>query len=133
MEQAVAPRQAEAPTLGAVIAGGGRIMRAMREAAEHRARTQGRLPSPYLFPADRRDGAIVSVKSTWRRICEAARLEDGRLYDLRHTYATLSKSAGASLPIISHLLGHIQAQTTLRYAHLFDETPHAINDRSVRS
>lgn len=38
--------------------------------------------------------------------------------DLRHTFASLLISGGASLPMIGKLLGHTQAKTTQRYAHL---------------
>jgi integrase len=40
--------------------------------------------------------------------------------DLRHTFASLLVSGGASLEMIGKLLGHTQMQTTQRYAHLMD-------------
>ena len=43
-----------------------------------------------------------------------------RIHDLRHSFASILVSAGASLPLIGQLLGHTQVQTTQRYAHLFD-------------
>ena len=52
-----------------------------------------------------------------------------RLHDLRHTYASILASAGMSLPIIGSLLGHTQAATTHRYAHLADD-PLARGDRT---
>ncbi len=54
----------------------------------------------------------------WRTIQKAARLEGVRIHDLRHSFASVAVSGGASLPMIGHLLGHTQAQTTARYAHL---------------
>ena len=44
-----------------------------------------------------------------------------RIHDLRHSFASILVSAGASLPLIGQMLGHTQVQTTQRYAHLFDE------------
>jgi site-specific recombinase XerD len=41
-----------------------------------------------------------------------------RLHDLRHSYASVGAAAGLGLPIIGALLGHTQASTTQRYAHL---------------
>jgi integrase len=37
---------------------------------------------------------------------------------LRHTYASFAAGSGLGLPIIGRLLGHTQAATTARYAHL---------------
>jgi site-specific recombinase XerD len=44
------------------------------------------------------------------------------MHDLRHTFASLLVSQGQSLPVIGAMLGHTQAQTTARYAHLFDDS-----------
>jgi len=49
-----------------------------------------------------------------------ADLPDVRIHDLRHTFASLLVSGGASLEIIGRLLGHSQMQTTQRYAHLME-------------
>jgi len=46
---------------------------------------------------------------------------DSRIYDLRHTFASVGAGGGLSLPIIGRLLGHTQARTTQRYAHLADD------------
>jgi site-specific recombinase XerD len=46
---------------------------------------------------------------------------DARLYDLRHTFASVGAGGGLSLPIIGRLLGHTQVRTTQRYAHLADD------------
>jgi integrase len=52
-----------------------------------------------------------------------------RLHDLRHTYAAILASSGLSLPIIGRLLGHTQAATTQRYAHLMDDPLRAATER----
>jgi len=57
----------------------------------------------------------------WSKIRKVANLEDVRIHDLRHTHASLLASAGASLPMVGKLLGHVRAETTQRYAHLYDE------------
>ena len=41
-----------------------------------------------------------------------------RLHDLRHSFASFGAADGLSLPIIGALLGHREAATTQRYAHL---------------
>lgn len=57
----------------------------------------------------------------WRLVSRAAGLEGVRLHDLRHTHASIGAAAGLGLPIIGKLLGHAQASTTARYAHLADD------------
>jgi integrase len=46
---------------------------------------------------------------------------DARIYDLRHTFASVGAGGGVSLQIIGRLLGHTQMRTTQRYAHLADD------------
>ena len=58
-----------------------------------------------------------------------AGLTDARVHDLRHTYASILVSGGASLPLIGSLLGHTQAATTARYSHLFDDPLRAAAER----
>jgi integrase len=47
-----------------------------------------------------------------------AGLTDVRIHDLRHAFASVAASSGMGLPIIGKMLGHTQAATTARYAHL---------------
>jgi integrase len=47
-----------------------------------------------------------------------AGLEGVRIHDLRHSFASVGAGASLGLPIIGKLLGHTQAATTHRYAHL---------------
>ena len=77
--------------------------------------------SPYVFPAQ--NGARGHYKGTplrWQSIKKAAGLQDVRLHDLRHTFASVAATNGLSLPMIGALLGHSQPSTTARYAHLAD-------------
>ena len=46
---------------------------------------------------------------------------DARIYDLRHSFASVGACGGLSLQIIGRLLGHTQMRTTQRYAHLADD------------
>jgi integrase len=48
-------------------------------------------------------------------------LLDGRLYDLRHSFASTGAGSGLSLPVIGRLLGHANPSATQRYAHLADD------------
>ena len=75
----------------------------------------------YLFPGKDAKTPLTDIKNSWASICKAADIKDCRVHDLRHTYASILASAGQSLPVIGALLGHTQASTTQRYAHLFDD------------
>jgi integrase len=77
-------------------------------------------PSPYVFPGDVPGKPLQDIKGAWRSICKAAGLSDVRLHDLRHTYASHLASNGTNLNVVGRLLGHTQAATTMRYAHLAD-------------
>jgi integrase len=72
---------------------------------------------------------MVELKTSWHAICRTAELEGVRLHDLRHSFASVLASAGLSLPVIGALLGHTQASTTARYAHLFDDALRAAAER----
>ncbi|MBU3887623.1 site-specific integrase [Methylosinus sp. KRF6] len=60
----------------------------------------------------------ADLKKPWAAICRAAALDGLRLHDLRHSFASIGAGASLGLPIIGKLLGHSQAATTARYAHL---------------
>jgi len=75
---------------------------------------------PWLFPGDTPGKPVQEVRRFWQRIQREAGIEDVRIHDLRHTFASLLVSGGASLEMIGKLLGHSQMQTTQRYAHLMD-------------
>lgn len=76
--------------------------------------------SPWLFPGDVPSQPVLEVRRFWARIQKEVGIEDVRIHDLRHTFASLLVSGGASLEMIGKLLGHSQMQTTQRYAHLMD-------------
>ncbi len=74
--------------------------------------------NPYILPGRKVGHHFVSINDPWGRIRTIAGLEEVRLHDLRHTFASMGVAAGFSLPIIGKMLGHTQAVTTERYAHL---------------
>jgi integrase len=77
----------------------------------------GRLGS-YVVPGDDPEKPRADLKRPWQAVAKRAGLESVRLHDLRHTYASFGAGSGLGLPIIGKLLGHTQASTTQRYAHL---------------
>ena len=74
----------------------------------------------WVFPG-RGGTKPIELRSAWVRIRAQAGLEDLRLHDLRHSYASVGVNAGMSLHVIGALLGHNRAETTRRYAHLSDD------------
>ncbi len=69
----------------------------------------------------RHHGHLINLQKPWRRIRKKAGLDDLRLHDLRHSFASVGTASGLSLPIIGALLGHKHAATTQRYAHLLGD------------
>jgi len=98
--------------------------------------------NPHIFPGEGRGTHRADLKRPWSAIRRAAGLlEDGthraakgkkadggksvsqgrpplRLHDLRHSFASLGVGSSLGLPVVGKLLGHSQARTTNRYAHL---------------
>jgi integrase len=79
--------------------------------------------SEFVFPGGIDGEPLRALWHVWHHVRDHAKLEpDARLYDVRHTFASLGAGSGLSLPLIGRLLGHTQARTTQRYAkHLADD------------
>jgi len=73
--------------------------------------------NPYVICGIVQGGPLINLQKPWSRIRKIADLEDVRMHDLRHTFASVAAMGGMSLPMIGALLGHSQPQTTARYAH----------------
>ncbi len=82
----------------------------------------------WVFPASKGDGHFDGLSKEWRRIRRLAKIEDVRVHDLRHTFASVGAGGGVGLPLIGGILGHSQASTTQRYAHLADTPLRAAAD-----
>ena len=72
----------------------------------------------YVIFSEQDDKPRADLNRPWRTISARAGLASVRIHDLRHTHASVGAGAGFGLPIIGKLLGHTQASTTQRYAHL---------------
>jgi integrase len=84
--------------------------------------------NPYVICGEKPGRHLVNLEKPWRRIRAAAKLEDVRLHDLRHSFASVGASGGQSLVIIGKMLGHSQPATTARYAHLADDPVKAASE-----
>jgi len=74
----------------------------------------------WVFPDANGEGPYQGLPKVWRKVREQAKLEDFRMHDLRHSFASFGAANGLSLPVIGALLGHKNTSTTQRYAHLTD-------------
>ena len=74
--------------------------------------------SPWVFPAGKPDRHLSQLTSLWHRVRERAEVEDVRIHDLRHSFASRALALGLALPMIGRLLGHTDIGSTARYAHL---------------
>ena len=86
--------------------------------------------SPYVFPSHGHTGHLIEPKTAWRRILQRAGLEGLRIHDLRHTAASWLANQGTPLMVIGAALGHTQASTTSRYAHLAVDPVRQAMDRA---
>ena len=89
--------------------------------------------NPYVIVGTREGAYLTDLQKPWRRVRKAARLEDVRIHDLRHTFASEAVMGGESLPMVGRILGHTQAQTTARYAHLADDPLQRASERVASS
>lgn len=84
---------------------------------------------PYVFPGRIKGTHLQDLKNDWKELCKTAKLQDARIHDLRHTYASHLVSSGTPLAIVGKLLGHTQSHTTDRYAHLAESPLRKATDR----
>lgn len=77
--------------------------------------------NPHVIVGHRTGSAMVDIFKPWSIIRGRAKLDDVRIHDLRHTFASVAVASGGSLPMIGKMLGHHEPKTTQRYAHLSDD------------
>ncbi|HHK4572155.1 TPA: tyrosine-type recombinase/integrase [Pseudomonas aeruginosa] len=72
---------------------------------------------PWVFARANGD-RVVSLSAGFKQACQAAKIADFTIHDLRHTCAAWLVSAGVPLADVRDLLGHSTVAMTERYAHL---------------
>jgi integrase len=77
--------------------------------------------NPFVILGRTATGPLIDLQKPWRRIRKRAGLEDVRLHDLRHTYASAAMRGNVDPFKLKEIMGHRNLQTTLRYVHLDDE------------
>ncbi len=76
--------------------------------------------------------ALVETLSLWYRVRKCVGIEDVRLHDLRHSFASWAVMQRVPLPTVARLLGHRQVSMTLRYALVHDNEVEAAAERVGR-
>jgi integrase len=77
---------------------------------------------PYLVPNPATRKPYNTLKRAWETARREARLGDLRLHDIRHAAASAMVGAGIDLYAVGRILGHVDHQSTQRYAHLANDT-----------
>ncbi len=88
---------------------------------------------PRVLRGARPGSRLASLSHRWQRIRTETGLGDVRIHDLRQQFASEAVMGGESLPMAGRILGHTQAQTTARYAHLADDPLQRASDRVAAS
>jgi integrase len=84
--------------------------------------------NPYVIAGRKAGQAFNGLGKVWERVRKRAGLDDVRLHDLRHSFASVGVGDNLSLPIIGALMGHRNPATTQRYAHLSAHPLRAANE-----
>lgn len=89
--------------------------------------------NPWVIAGKKPDKPLCAIDDQWKKLRERAGLNDVRIHDLRHSYASRALALGEGLTMIGALLGHSQVTTTTRYAHLAKDTEKAAAAKVGRS
>ena len=101
------------------------------------ARVLAELPriegNPWVIPGFKPNRHLADLNHYWERVRERANLQDVRIHDIRHSFASRALALGESLTMIGKLLGHNKIETTSRYAHLARDSIKASSARVADS
>ena len=89
--------------------------------------------NPWVIPGRNPGAPLKNLQYPWEIVRARAGLDDVRIHDLRHSFASRALALGESLPMIGELLGHRRVRTTARYAHLARESVKASATRVADS
>ncbi len=79
------------------------------------------LGNPHVICSERDGKHFVGLQKVWKKVRKTAGIQDVRLHDLRHSFASVGARSGESLLVIGKVLGHRTSAATSRYAHLSDD------------
>ncbi|MDT7531314.1 site-specific integrase [Sphingopyxis sp. SE2] len=85
---------------------------------------EARIPTGKVFDT-------TNYKRRWYAAVKAAQLEDFKFHDLRHTFGSWARKAGADLLAIREAMDHSNIAMTMRYAHVDPDTEITAFDRAA--
>jgi len=77
-----------------------------------------RLDNFHVFPAPRKTGEPINIKTSWTNAIRAAGIENFHFHDLRHSAASYLAMNGATVAELAEILGHKTLAMVKRYSHL---------------
>lgn len=89
--------------------------------------------NPYVIVGRIEGRPLHNAQKPWQAIREAAGLQDVRIHDLRHTFASFAAGRGMSLQTVAKLLGHRSIATTQKYSHLGEDHMKLASDQLGRT
>ena len=78
-----------------------------------------------MIPSRKGDDRLHTLHCYWQAVRARAGLDDLRILDLKHSYASRALALDEWLSAIGKLLGHSKVSTTARYAHLMRDAEKA--------
>ena len=85
--------------------------------------------NPWVIAGGKPGERLSHINYYWNLVRVRAGLDDVRIHDLRHSFASRALALGEPLSMIGKLLGHSKIQTTARYAHLARDS---VNESAAR-
>ncbi|HEY9080485.1 tyrosine-type recombinase/integrase [Magnetovibrio sp.] len=83
----------------------------------------------FVLPSSDKGKHYTGLQKVWNTIRAWEGLDDVRIHDLRHSFASVAAQGGDSLLMIGKMLGHKDPKTTQIYAHMADQALHEAAER----
>ena len=94
------------------------ILKVRASIALEQSQNQRCIESPYLYPNPSTGEPFQQIFYSWDKARKAAHIDEVRMHDLRHSFASAMVNSGMTLYDVKEILGHSNIRTTERYAHL---------------
>lgn len=82
----------------------------------------------YVFANPETGLPYQDIRKTFKAVLAKANIQNFRIHDLRHNFASAAVNSGQDIYVVQHLLGHASPLTTQRYAHLRQDTLRAASE-----